>query len=84
MGSFEANSPMIDSHDEITIGLGTRFIEACNRPTSEDVSMLDCGKLEPSDAELSQVMVDVLVHENGPLLRLERPKERMWVLGAAS
>jgi len=29
-------------------------------------------------------MVDVFVHENGPLLRFERTKERMWVLGAAS
>jgi hypothetical protein len=30
------------------------------------------------------MMVDVFVHENGPLLRFERTKERMWVLGAAS
>ena len=29
------------------------------------------------------MMVDVFVHENGPLLRFERAKERMWVLGAA-
>ena len=34
--------------------------------------------------ELSQVMVDVFVHENRPLLWFERTKERMWVLGAAS
>ena len=30
--------------------------------------------------ELSQVMVDVFVHENRPLLWVERTKERMWVL----
>ena len=35
------------------------------------------------DAELSQVMVDVFVHENRPLLWLERTKERMWVFRAA-
>ena len=35
------------------------------------------------DAELTQMMVDVFVHEDGPLLRFERTKERMWVLGAA-
>jgi hypothetical protein len=29
-------------------------------------------------------MVDVFVHENGPLMRIERTKERMWVLGTAS
>jgi hypothetical protein len=29
------------------------------------------------------MMVDVFVHENGPLLRFERTKERMWVPGAA-
>src|SRR6201995_913682 len=29
-------------------------------------------------------MVDVFVHENRPLLWVERTKERMWVLGAAS
>ena len=34
--------------------------------------------------ELSQVMVDVFVHENRPLLWFERTEERMWVLGAAS
>lgn len=34
---------------------------------------------EPSDAELSQVMVEMFVHENGPLLRFKRTKERMWV-----
>jgi hypothetical protein len=38
---------------EITVGLGTRFMEAGDRPASEDLSMLDCGQLEPSDAELS-------------------------------
>ena len=30
------------------------------------------------------MMVDVFVHENGPLMRIERTKERMWVLGTAS
>lgn len=34
------------------------------------------------DAELSQVMVDVFVHQNRPLLRFERTKERMWMLRA--
>ena len=34
-------------------------------------------------AELSQMMINVLVHENGPLLRFERTEERVWVLGAA-
>ena len=34
-------------------------------------------------AELSQVMVDVLEHENGPLLRLESAEERVRVTGAA-
>ena len=34
--------------------------------------------------ELSQVMVDVFVHENRPLLWFEGTKERMWVLGTAS
>jgi hypothetical protein len=29
------------------------------------------------------MMVDMFVHENGPLLRFERTKERMWVPGAA-
>ena len=29
------------------------------------------------------MMVDVFVHENGPLLRFERAKEGMWVPGAA-
>ena len=62
----------------------TRQDVTSDKPTSKDLSMLDCGQLEPSDAELSEVMVDVFVHENGPLLRLERAKERMWVLGAAS
>jgi hypothetical protein len=33
--------------------------------------------------ELTQMMVDVFVHEDGPLLRFERTKERVWVLGAA-
>jgi hypothetical protein len=30
------------------------------------------------------MMVDVFVHENGPLMRIERTKERMRVLGTAS
>ena len=30
------------------------------------------------------MMVDVFVQENGPLMRIERTKERMWVLGTAS
>jgi hypothetical protein len=30
------------------------------------------------------MMVDMFVHENGPLLRFERTKERVWVPGAAS
>ena len=43
------------------------------------------GSLSPDcalDAELSQMVIDVFVHENGPLLRFERTKERVWVLGA--
>lgn len=35
------------------------------------------------DAELSQMMIDVLVHENGPLLRFEWAEERLRVTGAA-
>ena len=35
------------------------------------------------DAELTQVMVQVFVHENRPLLRLERAEEGVWVGGAA-
>lgn len=50
-----------------------------NRPIS---MCLRLGDL--LDAELSQVMVDVFVHENRPLLWFERTKERMWVFGAAS
>ena len=34
-------------------------------------------------AELSQVMVQVFVHENRPLLRLERAEEGVWAGGAA-
>src|SRR5271165_6090260 len=30
------------------------------------------------------MMVDVFIHQNGPLLRFQPTKERMWVLGAAS
>jgi hypothetical protein len=29
------------------------------------------------------MMIEVFVHQNGPLLRFEWTKERMWVLGAA-
>src|ERR1700759_4271080 len=36
-----------------------------------------------SNTELSQMMVDVFVHQNRPLLWLKRTEERMWVLGAA-
>src|SRR4051794_1111283 len=35
------------------------------------------------DAELSEMMIDVLVHENGPLLRFESAEERVGVTGAA-
>ena len=35
------------------------------------------------DAELTQMMVEVFAHEDGPLLRFERTKERVWVLRAA-
>ena len=35
------------------------------------------------DAELSQMMIHVLVHENGPLLRFEWAEERVPVTGAA-
>ena len=53
-------------------------------PSHRDLMILDCSECEPcSYAELSQVVVDVFVHENGPLLWFERTEERMWVLGAA-
>ena len=35
------------------------------------------------NAELSQMMVDVLVHEDGPLLRVEWTEKRVRVGGAA-
>ncbi len=35
------------------------------------------------NAELSQMMVDMFVHENGPLLRIERTEKRVWVLRTA-
>ena len=63
---------------------------ACPTDTGHtDIStQLDVSRSMPPkgialDAELSQMMIDVLVHENGPLLRFERTEERVWVLGAA-
>lgn len=36
-----------------------------------------------SRAELTQMMVEMFVHENGPLLRIERTEKRVRVLRAA-
>ena len=48
INQFNCSEPI-----EITVGLGTRFMKTGDKPTSDDLSMLDCGQLEPSDTELS-------------------------------
>jgi hypothetical protein len=58
------------------------IMRLCRHPRPIHVSV-DQSTWQPkgtqSDAELSQMMVDVFVHQNGRLLRFQRTKDGMWV-----